>query len=143
MSDDDLVPAEWIYCGRALLTDNKVGHRWHTHMDEDFAFSKAPTGAVIGGRYEVQATADGQRAALKSARYLGSSDTDEETLAAWRLKDRATAAAADLARAQRKAITENGDFGAMRLDDVRTFISTGTPAQRAGALAAVLRYLKP
>jgi hypothetical protein len=139
---DDLEPAEWIYCGRTMLNDGKAGHRWRTHTDEDVAYSKAPTGAVIGGRYQVQSTPDAHRAALKAARYLGQSDTDEEELAAWRLRDRAAAATADSNRAHRKAVTENGDFGAMQLRDVRTFLMTGTPAQRAGALAAVLRYLK-
>lgn len=137
----DLIEKEWIYCGRAMMRGDKLGHAWRSHLDTDVFYSKAPTGAVIGGRYEVATNEDASTAALKSARYLGRAEVDDQELAKWRMKDRAAAAAADSVRAHRKAVTENGDFGAMQLREVRIFLHTGTPAQRSGALAAVLRYL--
>jgi hypothetical protein len=151
MTTTDLTPeelaagwhqTEWTYIGRRMSRANKVVHFFLDANGETRSFAKVASSPVVGGVYLVEWLDNGDTisARIQSARYLRL--TDDDNLAAWRLKDRAASTEQEAERARKRAAAENGDFGAMTLADVRAMMSrTVTSAQRAGTIAAVLNYI--
>jgi len=141
MPDEELEARPWYYGGRRLGKSNKVLHLWVDHKEEEHWYADAPSSAGIGRRYDVRCTADGGQAVTKSARLdYGEQELHGKTNE-WRLEDRAASAEIERIRATKRAAADNGDLGDLTLSDVRALLNKGPWSQRAGYLAAVLRYL--
>ncbi len=133
---------EWTYIGRRLNRGKPV-HFFLDDSGEHRSFAKVSASPVVGGRYLVEWLDNGDTisARIQGARYTGV--TDDPRLADWRLKDRTASTEQEADRARKRAATENGDFGALTLKDVRAMVSrSATSAQRAGTIAAVLVYIE-
>lgn len=134
---------EWTYIGRRTTRTGKPAHFFIDAGGKSRSFAKVSASPVIGGVYLVEWLDNGDTisARIEDVRYLRMSA--DESLAAWRLADRAASAHLEAQRARKRAAAENGDFGSMSVADVRAMVSRqATSAARAGMIAAVLHYIE-
>lgn len=134
---DEFTTQRWTFAGCRIDTKKKLVNVWVDHHGEDHWYTKDGS-HVVGGIYEVESTADGSSARLRSGlRYVGRADHYPPE---WDLKHREATTLLEMYRAEAKAKAEN-PLGQMTLDEVRAILAKRLPSQRAGMLAAVLSYI--
>lgn len=138
---EELVGRSWIYLGR-YAHPKGLGSRWLDHNDKPAWFAKGPKDAIVGGRYLVDCTADSGRAVVRGARYEAKADVGDGQLAEWRLEDRRAYLEDEGRKAVARAKRDNGDIGALTLDQVRRLLLTAGGLRRGALLAAVLGYIE-
>lgn len=145
MTDDEpaLEKHGWIYVGRVITSDNKLGSRWIDHLGTQRVYAATAHGKVIGGIYEIESTADAKQAVIKKSgnAFTVNNDIDEAKLAQWRLEDRAAYLEDEGRKAERRLAKENDDIGNMTLAELRHLTAMASPMQRAGMKVAAFRYL--
>lgn len=140
--DEVWVDETWTYAGlRFQRRGVKPLHAWMTPNEEGEQLWSAGAD-VIGGSYLVETTNGGQRARIKGARYVGTAEVDELTVARWRLEHRTARTVVEAERAEKRQAKENGDVGDLTLRELRAQMHKSLPHQRAGILASVLEYLR-
>lgn len=137
---EDLIEREWTYLGRCLTSSLKLGSFWRDHNGKEIVFPKMTQG-VIGGVYSIKCDEAGTRASLRTARYLRPARLSDDTLAGYRLADKAAYARSQADVAMRRAKAKNNDIGALTLQEVRDLL-VGSSPQRGAVLAVVLSYLR-
>lgn len=136
----DLTKHAWTYAGRRVGS-SKVVHHWVDHNGKEHRYDHVPTGAVIGGSYEVLCNEAGTTAVIRGAEYLHPAEVEAAERDAWKLADRAASAWQEQRRAEARAAKDNGSLGDLTLADVRKALLRQPFHLRAGTLAAVLAYL--
>lgn len=135
-----LAPRHWVYIGRRWA-NGKLWFQFVDHRNEVVSYAKGPSGAVVGARYEVEATDDSRTARIRTAHYVGP-HSDFDMRDGWRLEDRAAITAQEAERARKRAASDNGDFGGLTLAEVRQLIQRQPAHVAAGTVAAVLQYFR-
>lgn len=70
-TDTPMTTQHWTYEGRAVLKGQKLGYAFRRPDGERALFDAAPSGAVIGGRYAIEASEAGDVARPASAKFDG------------------------------------------------------------------------
>ncbi len=139
---DGWTTERWVYIGRrwsTKLVHSYVRETGPHDADHEMWYSRAPKWAAIGSVYEIE-TNGSQARIPKTASSVGAVD-DEDQLGTWRVLDRSAAAVQESARAAKRLASQNGDFGALTLEQLRDTMESQPRHVQDGTLVAVMRYL--
>lgn len=134
----------WVYIGQRraadggaldvylCLVDGKLDER------QRLPFKARRQSKAIGGVYLVQASADGSKAHIKTARYKGLHE-DRPLIARWKIEHDAFQTERDLAARERKG----KELSLSALDDIRkAYRAAASGSERTCIEVLVLKYLR-
>jgi hypothetical protein len=136
---DELTTQVWTFAGRVILTNKKLGFRFYTADGEERIFGKGPSGAVIGGQYEVEA--NDTQARVTTAKFIGQDLSDEAKITRWRAEDRAEYTTHEMWATEKRLARDNGNLGNMTLDQIAEMMATALPSRRHAMVALVMSHI--